>query len=118
MKMIYVASPYRGDVKKNMAFAKEACKYVLSEGNNFYCPHLFLTDILDDDIQIERDIGIALGKDTMLRCDELWVFGDRISEGMLGEIEFARNNGIPTQRHISFEYQPTIKPQGFDRCLC
>ena len=118
MKLIYVASPYRGDVEKNVAFAKEACKYAMSEGNNIYCPHLFLTDILDDDIQEEREMGIELGKDMMLNCDELWVFGDKISEGMFGEIEFARKNGIPIERHIDFEYQLAINPQAFEQCLC
>lgn len=118
MKLIYVASPYRGDIEKNVAFAKEACKFVLNEGNNFYCPHLFLTDILDDDILEERQMGIELGKNMMLKCDALWVFGDRISEGMFGEIEFAKANDIPIQRHISFEYQSTINPPSFEQRLC
>ncbi len=28
-------------------------------------------------------------------CDELWVFGDRISKGMAAEIEYAKSACIP-----------------------
>ena len=32
MKLIYVASPYKGDIVKNIEYAKEACQYVLNQG--------------------------------------------------------------------------------------
>ena len=30
-------------------------------------------------------------------CDELWVFGDRISKGMAAEIEYAKKAYIPVR---------------------
>jgi len=48
MKLIYVASPYKGDIEKNIEYAKEACRYVLNQGNAFFCPHLLYPQILDD----------------------------------------------------------------------
>jgi hypothetical protein len=39
------------------------------------------------------DMGLQL----LELCDELWVFGPRISEGMKAEIELARKLGKPTK---------------------
>ena len=101
--MIFIASPYAGDVKKNIEFAKQACHYVINTGNAFFCPHLLYPQVLDDNNPDERKIGIDNGKQFLLKCDELWAFGDRISCGMFEEIEFARENGIPIKRIHSID---------------
>ena len=98
MKLIYVASPYKGDIKKNIEYAKQACRYILNEGNAFFCPHLLYPQVLDDNDPEERKIGLKMGKQLLAKCDELWAFGDRISQGMFEEIEYARQNGIPVKR--------------------
>jgi hypothetical protein len=105
MKLIFVASPYRGDIEKNIKYAKEACRYVLNEGNAFFCPHLLYPQILNDNNPEERKIGIKVGKELLAKCDELWAFGGHISSGMFEEIEFARKNGIPIKRimHLNME---------------
>jgi hypothetical protein len=103
MKMIYVASPYAGDVEKNIEFAKQACHYVITTGNAFFCPHLLYPQVLDDNNLEERKIGMKMGKQLLIKCDELWAFGDRISHGMFEEIEFARQNGIPIIRIQSID---------------
>lgn len=103
MKIIYIASPYAGDVKRNIEFAKEACQYVITTGNAFFCPHLLYPQILDDNDPEERKIGLNMGKQLLVKCDELWAFGDRISQGMFEEIEYARQNGIPVKRIQSMD---------------
>jgi hypothetical protein len=105
MKLIFIASPYKGDIEKNMEYAKQACRYVLNEGNAFFCPHLLYPQILDDNNPEERKLGISLGKEVLAKCDELWAFGDNISSGMFEEIEFARERGIPIKRitHLNME---------------
>ena len=40
-------------------------------------------------------MGLALGLQMLKRCHELWVFGEKITEGMEKEIEFAEKRGIP-----------------------
>lgn len=100
MKLIFVASPYAGDVEKNIEYAKEACRHVLNKGNAFFCPHLIYPQILNDDNTEERKIGIRMGKEFLNKCDEVWVFGNHISNGMFEEIEFARSRGIPIKRII------------------
>ena len=105
MKLIYVASPYKGDIEKNIEYAKEACRYVLNQGNAFFCPHLLYPQILDDNNPEERRLGINIGKEFLTKCDELWVFGGHISHGMFEEIEFARKIGIPVKRIIQLDFE-------------
>lgn len=41
-KLIYIASPYAGDVEKNVAFAKAACRYAMEQGCTpvaVHCPY-------------------------------------------------------------------------------
>ncbi|HEX3029093.1 MAG TPA: DUF4406 domain-containing protein [Clostridia bacterium] len=103
MKIIYIASPYAGDVKNNIEFAIEACQYVITTGNAFFCPHLLYPQVLDDNEPEERKLGLNMGKQLLLKCDELWAFGNRISQGMFEEIEFARQNNIPVKRIQSMD---------------
>ncbi len=40
MKLIYVASPYAGDIEKNVEYAKQACRAVMESGHAFFCAAL------------------------------------------------------------------------------
>ncbi|RJE46624.1 MULTISPECIES: DUF4406 domain-containing protein [unclassified Dehalobacter] len=102
MKLIYVASPYAGDVENNVEFAKRACRYVMEQGHAFFAPHLLYPQILEDSNPAERETGLKLGHHMLERCDEMWVFGNRISSGMEAEIERAKQLGIPI-RYVSAE---------------
>jgi hypothetical protein len=110
MKLICVASPYAGDMKKNIAFAKQACRYVMEQGHAFFAPHLLYPQLLDDANPQERQAGIDMGLAILSRCDELWVCGDRISPGMVQEIEQAKRLGIPIQYISTEQIQRGQKP--------
>lgn len=58
-------------------------------GNLPIAPHLYFTQFLGEDNK-ERDLGILMGLELMELCDEVWVFGETISEGMRREIEYAK----------------------------
>ena len=98
MKLIYVASPYAGDIKKNMEYAKQACRAVMESGHAFFAPHLLYPAVLNDAVQEERQAGMDMGLTMLFRCDELWVFGPHISSGMQAEIEEAERLRIPVHR--------------------
>ena len=95
MKWIYIASPYKGDIKTNVRNAKQYARFVSKQTAVPIVPHLFLTQFLNDEIGEEREMGLALGLQMLKRCHELWVFGEKITEGMAKEIEFAEKRGIP-----------------------
>lgn len=94
MKKIYVASPFRGDVESNIQKAREYARAIMLEGNLPIVPHIYFTQFLDDNIEYERNMGIFVGLHILEACDELRVYGDTISEGMLREIHYARTKKI------------------------
>ena len=98
MKLIYVASPYAGDIERNIEYAKEACRVVMNCGHAFFAPHLLYPSILDDSDPAERQLGLEMGLAALSHCDELWMFGDRISAGMSAEMREAKRLGIPGRR--------------------
>ncbi|MHB8964094.1 MAG: DUF7768 domain-containing protein [Saccharofermentanales bacterium] len=103
MKKVYICSPLRGDAAGNIQKAKEYSRYAIKEcGVIPITPHIYFTAFLDDTSPQERELGIQAGLELLRDCDEVWVFGDRLSEGMKQEIEFAHMNGIPVD-HIDLE---------------
>ncbi|HBR07644.1 MAG TPA: DUF4406 domain-containing protein [Clostridiales bacterium] len=97
MKLIYVASPYAGNIEKNTEYAKQACRSVMEQGHAFFAPHLLYPSLLDETNPAQRQLGIDMGLTMLSRCDELWAFGERISAGMESEICEAKRLGIPVQ---------------------
>ena len=91
-KLIYICSPYKGNVVKNTKFAIECCKYAMPHGIPF-APHLYFTQFLDDRNPEEREKGLEYGLQILEMCDEVWVFGEHISEGMGREIRTAEKLG-------------------------
>ena len=96
MKTVYICSPLGGDVPGNIERAKQYAHYALTCGTAPVVPHFYAL-ILDDNDPQERQLGLGAGLAVLENCDELWVFGDRISRGMQGEIEVAETLGIPVQ---------------------
>ena len=114
-KRVFICSPLRprkGTAKEqqielfqNLELANLACRYAVQHGCNPMAPHLLIPGFLDDTDPEEREIGIQLGLDWLMDCDELWVIGERVSDGMRQEIDAARELGIPVV-HISFGADP------------
>lgn len=94
-KLVYVCSPYRGDIERNVAYAKELTRAVLEYGYTPITPHLYLTQVLDDGIPKERELGLLAGQELLKRCEYIllgWRYG--ISDGMRQEIMIAREVGV------------------------
>lgn len=100
MKKIFVCSPLRGDIEGNIKKAEGYCRFVANLGHVPFAPHLFFTRFLDDNVEAERNLGINGGLEFLKCCDELWIFGDVVSEGMEKEIEFCLKNKIPVLSNI------------------
>lgn len=101
-KMVYIASPLAGDLEANVRFARDACRYAVEQGATPVASHLLYPQFLRDNDPAERALGTRMGLQLIYVCEELWVSGDRISEGMAAEIEEAKRLGIP-QRFVSQE---------------
>jgi hypothetical protein len=55
--------------------------------------HLLLPQFMDDNNPKERDLALFIDLVIMGKCQEVWVFGDRISDGMAIEIAKAKKRG-------------------------
>jgi len=95
MKFVFICSPLKGDIETNIRRANGYCRFAAKEGVLPLAPHAMFAGFLDDDIPEERQLGMAMGLELMKLCEELWCFGDRISDGMQAEILAATELGIP-----------------------
>jgi len=102
MKMVYIASPYSGDIEHNTEMAQKYCRFAAGQGVIPMAPHLLFTRFLDDRKPEERELGCRMGLELLSSCNELWICGPRISSGMAAEIAEAERLGIKTV-HMDME---------------
>ena len=97
-KLVYIASPYAGDVEGNVAFAKAACRYAAAKGYTPVAVHLMYPQFLDDRVPKEREAGLKMGRRVLAACEEIWLCGERMSSGMKAEEAEAKRLGIPIRK--------------------
>ncbi len=100
MKTVYICSPLRGDIKRNIEAAKRYCRKAVMEGVMPIAPHVYFTQFLDDTVTKERTAGMAMGLEMLRHCDEVWVYGEP-TEGMQAEIAEAGRLDIPITRRLA-----------------
>ena len=88
--LVYVCSPYSGNVVDNLENARRYCRFVFEQGCIPIAPHLLFPQFLDDNNPKERELGLHFGNVLMSQCREVWVFGNIVSPGMDAEIRRAR----------------------------
>ncbi len=93
MKKVYICSPLGGNIEENLRKVRRYTKYALMCGTAPVVPHFYAL-CLNDDNRKEREIGIAAELSLLWFCDELWQFGDEITDGMTAEIQFCKNLNI------------------------
>lgn len=89
--LVYICSPYAGDVQQNVHNARKYSRFALERNTIPLTPHLLYPQFMDDCDPAER--WVALHKISYVligKCDELWVFGGVISSGMEYEISIAK----------------------------
>ena len=93
-KLVYICAPLRGDVEKNIEFARQKAQEVFQAGDIPVCPHLMFPPIADPENpqqdQAARDMGLRLVES----CQEVHVYGPEWTEGMWAEIRHAMDLGI------------------------
>ena len=91
--LIYICSPYAGDVETNVRRARMYCRYALSKKKLPLASHLLFPQFLDDSNKDERELGLFMSMMLLMKCTEVWVFGDKVSSGMKLEIAKALSKG-------------------------
>lgn len=93
--LVYICSAFAGDTETNIRRARGYCRFAVSKGCIPLAPHLLYPQFMDDGDREQRELGLRFALVLLGKCDELWVFGDRISAGMSAEIVKAKKRGMP-----------------------
>ena len=99
--IVFICSPYAGDIENNVNAAQKYCRFAVAMGYIPFAPHLLFPQFLNDSDPKERDLGLFFGIVLMSKCAELWVFGETVSAGMAKEIEKAEKRGMWIRRFNS-----------------
>ncbi len=99
MKIAYIAHPIRGALRGNLEKIREIGRKInLTEPNTVpFAPYYFDCYSLDDRVLKERKRGIKNDVCLIKRgfIDEVRLYGDRITPGMMAEINLAHDLKIP-----------------------
>src|SRR5215469_5295338 len=96
MILVYLESPFAGEIAVNLAYARACMADCLARGEAPLASHLLYTQegILRDDVPGERRLGIEAGFAWAMHAARTVVYVDRgLSSGVLGGIEAAQQAG-------------------------
>ena len=100
MRLVILESPFAGDVKTNIDYARRCVKDCLIRGESPIASHLLYTQegVLDDTVPEERALGISAGHKWMKVADAAVVYIDLgISSGMEEGIKVAKECDLPIE---------------------
>tara|TARA_Y100001937_G_scaffold25152_1_gene36048 strand:- start:20 stop:355 length:336 start_codon:yes stop_codon:yes gene_type:complete len=93
--LVIIESPYMGNVKSNVAYARKCMSDSLLRGESPFASHLLYTQVLDDTKEIERLTGMSRAFNWYRHADLMAVYTDKgVSKGMEMGMEVAKNLGI------------------------
>lgn len=88
--LVYICSPFLGDIEGNKKKAEEFAAYAYKNGCIPVTPHL-LFPFMNDEDDAERNIAMHMDIVLMGKCKEVWVLSEKITDGMRNEIAKARS---------------------------
>lgn len=97
MRLVVIESPYSGDIEKNEKYARECMRDCILRGEAPIASHLLYTQplVLDENIQTERSLGIAMGFAWGRNADAIVFYTDfGMSRGMTSAVEYYEREGI------------------------
>ncbi|MFR2334346.1 MAG: hypothetical protein ACLS63_15930, partial [Flavonifractor plautii] len=102
--LVYICAPLRGELEKNIAFAKEKAREVFQAGDIPICPHIMFPPFADPDDPVQDQAAREMGLRLVEHCQQVNVYGPVRTPGMLAEIRRAEELDIPVKAE-----QPGIK---------
>jgi hypothetical protein len=98
LRVVYMAHPVSGNVEENLARARRWVRWIYDHYPNVVVLAHWIVDceVLDDANPAHREKGLAHDFAIIRRCDEIWLVGGRVSEGMGLESAYATDDcGLP-----------------------
>lgn len=103
LPLVYVCSPYSGDIKNNVSNAKKYSRFAVENRAIPITPHLLYPQFMNE--STERDMAMHFNYVLLGKCTELWVFGGVVSRGMAHEISVFCGY-VPNDRKHSVDMFP------------
>ena len=86
--VVYICSPYSsGNIEQNVINARKYSRFAVDKGAIPIAPHLLFPQFMSE--ETERELAMFMNKVLITKCAELWVFGDKYTNGMNDEIIYA-----------------------------
>ena len=92
--LVYICSPFAGDIDHNTIRARGYSRYAVSKNAIPIAPHLLFPQFMEDSDKGEREKALFMGLVLMSKCQEVWCFGSKISKGMAIELEKAKKRNM------------------------
>ena len=93
--LVYVCSPFRGDVALNIQKARQYCRFAIDQHMTPIATHLLYPQILgEQETKETRELALHMGRQIIRKCRELWWFGDKPTAGMKEEIDYANRQSL------------------------
>lgn len=90
--LVYICSPYSGDVVGNTEKARRYSRFAVDRGAIPLTAHLLLPQFMSE--KNERALALFIDMVLMSKCEEVWVFGSDITSGMAAEIAKAKKKNM------------------------
>lgn len=90
--LVYICSPFSGDISGNIDRARRYSRFAVDSKAIPLAPHLLFPQFMYE--STERELAVFMDMVLLGRCEEVWVFGSHISDGMAVEIEKAKRKQI------------------------
>jgi DNA polymerase-3 subunit epsilon len=95
LRRVYVCHPFADDPAGNIERVRGLSRQLVALGVMPVAPHLYLPQLLDEATEREQALRFCL--ELVDTCDEVRVFGGRVTAGMKREVEYAKRRGIPVR---------------------
>jgi len=95
MKKVFIISNFKGDIDANIKKALYYGQIVIGTGRIPVVPYLYFKQFLNENNPNEKMKIIDMGLELMEDCDEVYLMGFDITEGMEFELDYARGLRIP-----------------------
>lgn len=90
--LVYICSPYSGDVEGNTKKARQYSRFAVDHGAIPLAGHLLFPQFLSE--TTERELALFMDMVLMGRCEEVWAFGEKHTSGMAAEIAKAKKRNM------------------------
>lgn len=94
MRLAYICYSLCDDIELNIKRAQEYCSFASNCGVIPLEPHT-IANSMGDSTSVQREYIQELDRELAIRCDDVWIMGDRFSKEMNQKILLAKRNYIP-----------------------